>query len=243
MIRLLCRWLRSSLLSMCMLLCVLFGLPVMAHDSINPEFRKNYLAKLQVTQQAYSANASAKERAKAQYQLGVTLIEIRDLFNQDIISHGIVKGLESTLLLSELNQAGFKPEKSPKTGLYLSHLHYFRDAIKLDPKASFADHARYLLLKNHFYDSFSDNPLNPISQSNDDLTEMLRTAESLLTSKDPAVSAEEVRFILAIHCLQAIKQKLLSQEDGMKKFNKLLQELRKEYPQSLKPLTLEALSP
>jgi hypothetical protein len=239
MIRFLFRQLRCSLLS----LFVLFGLPAMAHDSINSEFRKNYLAKLQVSQQAYSASTSAKERAKAQYQLGVTLIEIRDLFNQDIISHGIIKGLESTLLLSELSQVGFKLDKSPKTGLYLSHLHYFRDAIKLDPQANFADHARYLLLKSHFYDSFSDNPLNPISQSNDDLTEMLLTAESLLKSKDPSVSAEEVRFILAIHCLQAIKQKLLPKEEGMKKFSKLSQELRKDYPQSLKPLTLEALSP
>jgi len=52
-----------------------------------------------------------------------------------------------------------------------------------------------------------------------------------------------VKFILAIHYLQAMQQQLISKDEGQKKFKKLLTELRKEYPQSLKPLTLEALSP
>jgi hypothetical protein len=52
-----------------------------------------------------------------------------------------------------------------------------------------------------------------------------------------------VKFILAIHYLQAIQQQVIGKDDGQKKFKKLLTELRKEYPQSLKPLTLEALSP
>jgi len=214
-----------------------------SHESITTEARKNYLLKLQESYQVKAANPSASVKAKALYQIGATLEEIRDLFNQDIISHGAVKGLESTLLLNELARAGFKMEMSSKIGLYLSQLHYYRDAIKLDGKAAFADHARYLLLKNHFYDSFTDNPLAPFSQTRDELIELIEIGERLLKIKDTNINPEEVKFILAIHYLQAIQQQLMAKDDGHKKFKKLLVDLRKDYPQSLKPLTLEALSP
>ena len=36
------------------------------------------------------------------------LDEIRDLFNQDVISHGKVKGLETSTLLNELGRGGEK---------------------------------------------------------------------------------------------------------------------------------------
>jgi hypothetical protein len=215
----------------------------LAHESITTEARKNYLSKLQEALQVQAANPAAPIKAKALFQIGVTLEEIRDLFNQDIISHGAVKGLESTVLLNELSKAGFKMEMSPQIGLYMSQLQYYRQALKLDGKAAYADHARYLLLKNHFYDSFSDNPLKPFSQSREELMELMAIGEQLLKVKDPAINPEEVKFILAIHYLQAMQQQLLGQDAGQKKFAKLLSELRKEYPQSLKPMTLEALNP
>jgi hypothetical protein len=215
----------------------------LAHESITTEARKNYLSKLQEALQVQAANPAAPIKAKALFQIGVTLEEIRDLFNQDIISHGAVNGLESTVLLNELSKAGFKMEMSPKIGLYVSQLQYYRQALKLDGKAAYADHARYLLLKNHFYDSFSDNPLKPFSQSREELMELMAIGEQLLKVKDPAINPEEVKFILAIHYLQAMQQQLLGQDAGQKKFAKLLSELRKEYPQSLKPMTLEALNP
>jgi hypothetical protein len=215
----------------------------LAHESITTEARKNYLSKLQEALQVQAANPAAPIKAKALFQIGVTLEEIRDLFNQDIISHGAVKGLESTVLLNELSKAGFKMEMSPKIGLYMSQLQYYRQALKLDGKAAYADHARYLLLKNHFYDSFSDNPLKPFSQSREELMELMAIGEQLLKVKDPAINLEEVKFILAIHYLQAMQQQWMAKEVGQKKFTKLLSELRKEYPQSLKPMTLEALNP
>jgi len=213
-----------------------------AHESITTEARKNYLVKLQEGNQVLSANPSAPVKAKTLYQIGAMLEEIRDLFNQDIISHGAVKGLESNLLLTELARAGFKLDMSPKIGLYLSQLHYYRDSIKLDGKAAFADHARYLWLKNHFYDSFTDNPLTPLSQSKEELSELIAIGERLQKVKDSSINPEEVKFVLAIHYLQAIQQQLIGKDEGMKKFKKLLAELRLDYPQSLKPMTLEALS-
>ena len=214
-----------------------------AHESITTEARKNYLIKLQEQFQIQAANPAAPIKAKALFQLGLTLDEIRDLYNEDIISHGAVNGLESTVLLNELSKAGFKMEMSPKIGLYVSQLQYYRQALKLDGKAAYADHARYLLLKNHFYDSFSDNPLKPFSQSREALMEMTAIGEQLLKVKGPAINPEEVKFILAIHYLQAMQQQWMAKEVGQKKFATLLSELRKEYPQSLKPMTLEALNP
>ena len=221
---------------------ILYSACTWTHESITQEARKNFLAKLLEAQQVQTGNAAPVVRAKALYQIGSTLDEIRDLFNQDIISHGAVKGLESTLLLSEVSRAGFKMEMSSKIGLYLSQLHYYRDAIKLDARADFADHARYLLLKNHFYDSFTDNPLAPFSQSREELNDLLAIGESLLKIKQANISAEEVRFVLAIHYLQATQQQLIPKDEGQKKFKKLLADLRKDYPQSLKPMTLEALN-
>ena len=214
-----------------------------SHDSITTEVRQNYLAKLTETQQILVTSSSPAGKAKSYFLLGTTLDEIRDLFNQDIISHGAVKGLESTVLLNELSKAGFKMEMSPKIGLYVSQLQYYRQALKLDGKAAYADHARYLLLKNHFYDSFSDNPLKPFSQSREALMEMTAIGEQLLKVKGSAINPEEVKFILAIHYLQAMQQQWMAKEVGQKKFATLLSELRKEYPQSLKPMTLEALNP
>ena len=213
-----------------------------AHESITTEARKNYLIKLQESNQVLLANPPVPVKAKTLYQIGVTLEEIRDLFNQDIISHGAVKGLESNLLLTELARAGFKLEIPPKIGLYLSQIHYYREAIKLDGKAVFADHARYLWLKNHFYDSFTDNPLTPLSQSKEELSELIDIGERLQKVKDKNIHQEEVKFILAIHYLQAMQQQLVGKDEGLKKFKKLLAELSRDYPQSLKPMTLEALS-
>ena len=213
---------------------------VQAHDSINAEARKNYITKIQELQASSAATSPASVRAKSLYQLGVTLDEIRDLFNQDMISHGIVKGLETSLLLNELTRIGSILEASPKTGLYLSQLQHYRESIRLDPRAPYIDHARYMLLKSHFYDSFSDNPLVPFSQTKETLAEMIGIGEGLLKSKHAQIDGEELRFVLGIHYLQAIKQQG-DKEETLKKLKKLVQEMHKDYPQSLKLLTLESL--
>ena len=65
----------------------------------------------------------------------------------------------------------------------------------------------------------------------------------MLKSKHPQINAEELRFVLGIHYLQAIKQQSGDKEETLKKLKKLVQELHKDYPQSLKLLTLESLMP
>ena len=212
-----------------------------AHDSITTETRQRFMLTLQQTQQMLVSSTSAVEKGKAHFMMATTLDEIRDLFNEDIQSHGAVNGLESSVLLAELARGGFMLYKSKQIGLYLSPLEHYRSALSLHPKAGYATLAAYRLFKNQFYDSFTDNPLKPLSQTREELTKLLQIGETLLKSKDPIVNQEEVQFIQAIHTLQAIDQQLLSPADGQKKFKQLLTQLRSQYPQSLKPLTLEAL--
>jgi hypothetical protein len=212
-----------------------------AHDSITTETRQRFILTLQQTQQMLVSSTSAVEKGKAHFMMATTLDEIRDLFNEDIQSHGAVNGLESNVLLAELARGGFMLYKSNQIGLYLSPLEHYRSALSLHPKAGYATLAAYRLFKNQFYDSFTDNPLKPLSQTREELTKLIQIGETLLKSKDPIVNQEEVQFIQAIHTLQAIDQQLLSPADGQKKFKQLLTQLRSQYPQSLKPLTLEAL--
>ena len=212
-----------------------------AHDSITTETRQRFMLTLQQTQKMLVSSTSAVEKGKAHFMMATTLDEIRDLFNEDIQSHGAVNGLESNVLLAELARGGFMLYKSKQIGLYLSPLEHYRSALSLHPKAGYATLAAYRLFKNQFYDSFTDNPLKPLSQTREELTKLLQIGETLLKSKDPIVNQEEVQFIQAIHTLQAIDQQLLSPADGQKKFKQLLTQLRSQYPQSLKPLTLEAL--
>ena len=212
-----------------------------AHDSITTETRQSFILTLQQTQQMLVSSTSAVEKGKAHFMMATTLDEIRDLFNEDIQSHGAVNGLESNVLLAELARGGFMLYKSKQIGLYLSPLEHYRSALSLHPKAGYATLAAYRLFKNQFYDSFTDNPLKPLSQTREELTKLLQIGETLLKSKDSIVNQEEVQFIQAIHTLQAIDQQLLSPADGQKKFKQLLTQLRSQYPQSLKPLTLEAL--
>lgn len=228
-------------LAVCLCLAALFSKPALAHDSIDAESRKNYVTRLQELQTHTSAAASAAVRAKSLFEIGLVLDEIRELFNQDISSHGSVRGFETSMLLNELVRVGYKLETFPKTGLYLSQLQFYREAVRLETRAPYINHARYMLLKNHFYDSFFDNPLAPISQTKETLAEMIALGEGLTKSKHPQVNEEEVRFILGVHYLQAIKQQQIDKEDGLKKVRKLVQALHKDTPQSLKLLTLEAL--
>ena len=222
-------------------LAVLCGGSAWAHDSITTETRQRFMQTLLQTQTVTTSSASSVDKAKAHFQIATTLDSIRDLFNEDIQSHGAVNGLESTALLGELNRAGFALVKSEKIGLYLSPLQHYRLALAMDPKSVHATEAKYRLFKNQFYDSFTDNPLKPLSQSRDELATLLQIGETLLQSKAALVNQEEVKFIQAIHTLQAIDQQLLSAADGRKKFKQLMTDLRNAYPQSLKALTLEAL--
>lgn len=151
-----------------------------AHDAISADARAAYLARLDELQRTAASNAAPAARAAALVETGRVLDEIRSLLNEDIISHGKTQGLETSLLVSQLNGSTRKLQLSPQTRLYLADTSYFRDALKLDARGRHAPLARYLLLKDHFYDSFTDNPLKPVNQSPAQLREQIALGEALV---------------------------------------------------------------
>ena len=233
-----------SLLTALMVLTVLLGAmptPVLSHDAISTEARKAYVAKLDELQRG-AASGSAASRAVALLETGKLLDEIRSLLNEDIISHGKIQGLETTMLVNQLNATPYKLQQSPQTRLILADLRPWREALTLEPKSAHAALARYRVLKNHFYDSFVDNPLKPIQQSKETLLDMIGFGEGLLTAKHAEVDSEEVHFILAIHYLQAAESGAVPKAKCQQRVQDLVRKFRSSWPNSLKLATLDALA-
>lgn len=223
------------------LLCVAAFTHALAHDAISNDARKAYMGKLEALQRIVQSNALPSARAVALFETGKTLDEIRGLLNEDVVSHGKPQGLETAVLIHELNTK-YTLQVSPHTRLYLADLKPYRESLKLDPRGKQASEARFLILKNHFYDSFVDNPIRPLQQTKATLLEMIESGESLLSVRDDGVDTEEVHFILAIHYLQAADSGAHPKEKTQARFGELLKKFRSAWPASLKLATLEALS-
>ena len=229
------------------LLAALVAGPAGAHDAIGADARQAYLQKLERLQRSAQSGASAAARAAAWVEAGRTLDEIRTLLNEDIASHGRTQGLETSILVGQLNATPWRLQVSPQTRLYLANQRPYRDALALDARGPHAPLARFMLLKNHFYDSFTEHPLKPIGQDKATLAEMIEHGEWLRNPRhagaDPAIDSEEVHFILAIHYLQARDAAALPAATCTARFGELLGVFRKRWPSSLKLATLEALAP
>lgn len=213
-----------------------------AHDAISNDARQAYLSKLEQLQRTAQGGSAPAVRARAFFEIGKTLDEIRGLLNEDIVSHGKPQGLETAVLINELN-ARYALQVSPQTRLYLADLKPHRESLKLDPRGKHVPQAQFLIFKNHFYDSFVDNPIKPLQQTKATLLEMIGLGEGLLSVRDAGVDSEEVHFILAIHYLQALDTSALVKEKARARFGELLRKFRSAWPTSLKLATLEALSP
>ncbi len=213
-----------------------------AHDAIGVDARKAYLQKLASLQHSAQSGAPAA-RAAALVETGRTLDEIRGLLNEDIVSHGRTQGLETSILVDQLNAGPHRLQLSPHTRLYLANQRPYRDALALAPRGPHASIARFMLLKNNFYDSFVDDPLQPVAQDKATLLEMIAHGNALRAKPDPAIDAEEVDFILALHYLQAKRSGALPAAECERQFGGLLKGFRHRWPTSLKLATLEALAP
>lgn len=214
-----------------------------AHDAIDAESRKVYLQKLGSLQRTAQSAAPPAERAAALVETGRTLDEIRSLLNEDIISHGRTQGLETSILVDQLSAGPHRMLLSPQSGLYLANNRPYQDALALAPRSPAAPLARYMLMKNQFYDSFVDDPLKPIAQDKATLLEMIRFGDALRASRDPAIDPEEVHFILGLNYLRARLSGALPVADSDRRFADLLKIFRARWPSSLKLATLEALAP
>ncbi len=213
-----------------------------AHDAISSDARKAFLARLGELHQTTQSAAAPGVRAAALFQIGITLDQIRELLNQDIVSHGKPQGLETALLINQLNASAHPLQYSTQTRLYQANLNPYRDANALDPRGAFVNAARFMILKGHFYDSFTDDPLQPLAQSRDELLAMIGIGEALYRVRAPGLDLEEIGFVLAMHYLQARRSRALPTDKATERFTELLREFRQRHPQSLKLATLETLA-
>lgn len=181
----------------------MLALPVAAHDLITAESAQAYLEARERLGQVIESSGPAAVRARAQVELGQMLDEIRELLNRDLDAHGRVQGLPSNFLMNELAARGTPLAFSVARNRFGANLQYYREALKLAPAGAATADAMFGLLQGHFYDSFSADPLRPEGQGADQLAAQIRMAEAYLERFPRHPGREEVRFLLAIHYLQA----------------------------------------
>ena len=221
----------------------MLALPAAAHDLITAESAQAYLDSTDQLRKVIDASGPAASRARAHAQLGRVLDEIRELLNRDLAAHGRVQGLPSNFLMSELAVRGTPLAFSATRNRFGANLQHYREALTLAPAGPVAADAMFGLLQGHFYDSFSVDPLRPEGQSADQLTKQIRMAEVYLERYPGHAGGEEVRFILAIHYLQAARA--AGGDGGRETY--VLQAQRatagflRDYPDSLRAATLAQL--
>ena len=219
------------------------SLAVGAHDLLSAESVQAYLLRVADLQKTLASGNTGEARAQASLRLGQTLDEIRELLNRDLEVHGKVQGLASSVLMSELTAHGAPLAYSARANRFTANLRYYRDALQWAPSGPIAAEASFRLLKGVFYDSFDDDPLQPVAQSRAQLAEQIRLGEALRRDFPRHAQREETSFILAIHTMQAAR---VAVEAGarrrfLKEARELVAEFMKTYPDSLRAATLTAL--
>jgi hypothetical protein len=224
------------------LLLAFLALPAPAHDLITPESAQAYLARQERLAATLQGKAPAAERAGAALELGGMLDEIRVLFNRDIEAHGQVQGLPSNFLMAELRRRGNALAWSPARNRFLANLSYYHEALKLEPDGPTSAEASFRVLQGWFYDSFTDDPLAPTSQSPAQLAEQIRLGEQYLRRYPQHAGNEEATFILAVHYMQAaLSAERRKRPAWSRKAKDLSAGYAAAHPENLRTATLAAL--
>ena len=173
------------------------------HDLISVEAAEKYLAESGRLLKTIASAQPPAQRAQAHVALGRMLDDIRDLLNRDLATHGRVQGLPTNYLLAEFRSRGLEFQLAAAGNRFLASPHYYREALRLDPQGARADDALLGLLRGHFYDSFSSDPLRPSGQTWALLVEQIRIGETFLKAYPRHAEREEAAFIVLIHYVQA----------------------------------------
>jgi len=217
--------------------------PVSAHDLVTAESVQSYLATVDDLQKVIASKQPPSTRAQAHFDLGKLLDEIRDLLNRDLEAHGRIQGLPSNVLMSELRLRDSGLAYSADTNRFIANLQYYREALRLAPSGPIAAQASFRLLKGYFYDSFSDDPLQPAAQSQAQLAEQIRLGEDLLKKVPRHAEREEASFILVVHYVQAARtaERGSGRAAFAQKARVMAGEFAKTYPESLRSAALPQL--
>jgi hypothetical protein len=145
--------------------------------------------------------------------------------------------------MSELKARGAELALAPDKSRFLANLQHYREALKLEPSGPVAADAAFRLLQGYFYDSFTNDPLQPGAQTRAQLAEQIRLGEGLLRMHPQHGEREEASFILAIHYVQAARAGRDAQEQAAfaNKARALAGEFLKTYPDSMRAAALPHL--
>ena len=176
--------------------CLLLGNSI-APDLITADAAQAWLAELAEQHSLQQSSADAMRKGEAVYRIGVVLETIRELLNQDLLSHGEVSGLSSKYLIAALESRGFGLDYSEPRRQFLSRAQFFREALQWSPSAPFAADAGYRLLDGLYQDRIGHDPLGAAIASNLN-TEMIALAQKLSVAYPAHPRREEIEFIAAI---------------------------------------------
>jgi hypothetical protein len=223
------------------LLCLCGGAG--AHDLITAEAAEAYLAQAERNLALLKSKAPAPQRAEASHALGRMLDEIRELLNRDLAAHGRLQGLPTEYLVSALQARGVSLQIDPGLGRYPANLRYYRDALTLAPDGAHAADAGLRLLQGYFYDSFTDDPLQPREQSWRELQEQIRIGERFLQRSPRHAEREEAEFILAVHYVQAARSgpDSSTRRAYAERARRAAADFRTRYPDSMRVAAIDVL--
>jgi len=221
----------------------LAAMPAIAHDLITAETAQDYLARQAALQSAIASSDPAPARAAGWLELGSMLDEIRGLLNRDLEAHGRVQGLASSFLMSELRARGSPLAWSAQRGRFDANLKYYREALKLSNDPAIASEATFRLLQGGFYDSFTIDPLEPVSQNAAQLTEQVALGETFRQRYPAHAGREEASFILVIHYIQSARAAAQPKQRAAfaQKARALGEEFLKTWPDSLRAAAIPPL--
>ena len=217
--------------------------PALAHDLITGEAAERYLLQADEQLEMLDARRSAAQRAQASYALGRMLDEIRDLLNRDLATHGRVQGLPTQRLVAELDARGLTLRVSPRLGRFPANLRYYREALRLSPEGPRAADAAFALLQGYFYDSFRDDPLQPLDRSWSELEEQIGVGERFLERAPQHPGREEGEFIVLVHYVRAARDApdAASRTRYARRAREAAERFEARYPDSMRAAALPVL--
>jgi hypothetical protein len=218
-----------------------------AHDLITSESAERYLTQIKHDVHVIEAKAPAAARAEANFSIGRSLNEIRELLNRDLAAHGRLQGLPTEYLVREANRLGAGFEIDPTSGRFLAITRYYEQSVKLQPNGPHAADALFGMLQGSFYDSFDTDPLTS-KQTWPALRAQIAIGQALEKQAPSYPQMEEAQFILAVLYTRAarIAPDPAIAADHARRARTAASQFQARYPDSLRaaavPLLVESLS-
>jgi hypothetical protein len=220
---------------------------VRAHDLITSESAQRYLRQADAQLERLRSRHAASARAQANYALGRMLDEICELLNLDLAAHGRLQGLATEYLVRELQARELRLAVPAALGRFPANVAYYREALRLSPEGPLAGEAMLQWLRGHFYDSFRDDPLQPLGQSFAVVEQQIELGERFLGRHPEHPGREEAQFIVLVHLVRAARTAPEDRARGMysTRAREAAREFSARYADSMRaaavPVLLEAL--